>query len=181
MIVDKETLRQMRLESNRPSFRKNLVEKLGNKCANCGSEIDVEYHHIVPLAIGGTNRETNFAPLCYNCHRLLHGVKNIKSVNRTAKTGRKRKVPDGYEEILEKYLYGFIGKKECENLLGINGSAKLTDKAFFKEYLKEHGIVEYKNRVDMINCKTQRNKDHTGEILAQIKYSDGMIRTRYVK
>lgn len=181
MIVDKETLRRMRLESNKPSFKRNLIEKLGNKCANCDSKIDVEYHHIVPLGIGGTNRITNFAPLCHNCHELVHGVKNIRMINRIEKTGRKRIVPDNYEEILEKYLDGFIGRKECEKLLEVNGSSKLSDRAFFKEYLEKHKIVKFKNRVDMINCEKLKHKDHTGEILAQVKYSDGTIKTRYVK
>lgn len=181
MLISKETSKRLRNEAARKEFRKKLIEKYGCKCANCGSEDAIEYHHIVPIAVGGTNNITNFAPLCCSCHELVHGIKNIRTLNRTGKTGRKRKIPENYEEILEKYLYGFIGRKECEMLLGINGASKIYDRAFFKEYLKEHGIVEYKNRVDMINCKKLKHKDHTGEIIAQIKYSDGMIRTRYVK
>lgn len=181
MIVDKETLRQMRLESNRPSFRKNLVETFGNKCANCGSEMYVEYHHIVPLAVGGTNRITNFVPLCHNCHELVHGVKNIRVINRIEKTGRKRKIPENYIELIDKYLNGDIGRKECEKLLGLTKSSKLSDKIYFKEYLQNKGIVSYKNRVDMINCKKYKHRDHAGEILSKITFLDGTEKIRYVE
>lgn len=181
MIVDSETLHQMRNECNRPEFKKNLVEKLGTKCVNCGSEICIEYHHIVPLTLGGTNNITNIVPLCYGCHEIVHGIKDIRLIRRTKKSGRKRIIPDNYEEPIERYLNGDIGRKECEKLLGLNNTTKLTDKMYFRDYLKDRGIVSYKNRVDMINCKRSKHCDHTGEILSKITFSDGTEKIRYVE
>ena len=42
------------------------------KCCNCGSISGVELHHIVPLALGGNDIETNKVPLCTKCHELVH-------------------------------------------------------------------------------------------------------------
>lgn len=47
------TYKQLRTEFNRPLFKKRLIEVLGSECANCGSHSDIEYHHVVPLALGG--------------------------------------------------------------------------------------------------------------------------------
>lgn len=65
--------KQLRLEFNRVLFKRDLEEKLGKTCCNCGSNLDVEYHHIVPLALGGTNKITNIVPLCGICHSIVHG------------------------------------------------------------------------------------------------------------
>ena len=37
-------------------------------CAICGDSGDIEIDHIVPLAKGGTNDESNLQPLCHQCH-----------------------------------------------------------------------------------------------------------------
>lgn len=54
------------------SFEK-LHKELGKRCGNCGSENNIQYHHIVPLAKGGNDILSNIAPLCEDCHRLVHG------------------------------------------------------------------------------------------------------------
>ena len=38
---------QNKLQFNRPSFKDELKDKLGTVCCNCGSNLDVEYHHVV--------------------------------------------------------------------------------------------------------------------------------------
>lgn len=38
---------QNKLQFNRPSFKDELKDKLGTVCCNCGSNLDVEYHHII--------------------------------------------------------------------------------------------------------------------------------------
>lgn len=44
-----------------------------SKCENCGaSDTDLEVHHIVPVALGGSNAEDNIQYLCRNCHILAH-------------------------------------------------------------------------------------------------------------
>ena len=54
----------------------NLTEKekakIGKQCCNCGKKEDLEYHHIVPLSMGGNNIVSNICCLCYSCHSLIH-------------------------------------------------------------------------------------------------------------
>ena len=55
-------------------------EEIGLKCCNCGSEEDLQYHHIIPIAIGGQDINSNMCCLCYKCHQLIHFGKS-KSIN----------------------------------------------------------------------------------------------------
>lgn len=180
--ANSEAVKGLRLESNRVSFKRNLENKLENRCANCGTDISLEHHHIVPLSIGGTNRTTNIVVLCHRCHQLAHGAKNIRDICKAEKTGRKRREPPkDYESIIEKYLNGEIGRKDCERRLGLPEKAKLAEQFFFKDYLSEHNIVSYKNRVDMLNTEKCKRRNHTGEFIAKVIYADGTQRVRYIK
>lgn len=174
--------KRLRTEANKESFKKMLVEKLGKECANCGSNTDIDYHHIVPLALGGTNRISNIAPLCYSCHQKAHGSENIRKIFRSEKIGRPRnKLPDNYENILWDYMYGKIGRTECQEKLGLRGKSKLTDKDFFKNFLKENGIKTYKNRVDMLKTKKCSKINHSGEFISKIIFADGKEIVKYIE
>lgn len=180
--ANSEAVKELRRESNRVSFKRNLKNELENKCANCGTDISLEHHHIVHLSIGGTNRTTNIVVLCHRCHQLAHGAKNIRDICKAEKTGRKRREPPkGYESIIEKYLNGEIGRKDCERQLGLPEKAKLAEQFFFKDYLSENNIVSYKNRVDMLNTEKCKRRNHTGEFIAKVIYADGTQRVRYIK
>lgn len=180
--VNREIVNELRLESNRVSFKQNLENKLESRCANCGAEVSLEHHHIVPISIGGTNRTTNIVALCHHCHQLAHGAQNIRDICKAEKTGRKRKQPPkDYEIIIEKYLNGEIGRKDCERQLGLPEKAKLAEQYFFKEYLSEHNIVSYKNRVDMLNTARCKRRNHIGEVIAGVVYADGTRKVNYVK
>ena len=48
-----------------------------NMCINCGKEA-LELHHVVPLALGGNDIETNKVWLCSYCHSLIHGMDTKK-------------------------------------------------------------------------------------------------------
>ena len=168
---------ELRKEYNRQSFKKQLRKVLGCKCVNCGSDIGIEYHHIVPLALGGTNRLTNIVPLCNICHEKAHGATNIRQVN-GLKGGRKRApVPDNYEEILWKYMYGEIGKSECEQLLNVKGTSKLNDRPFLKEFIAKYNIVSYINKIDTYRHYSKSN--HKGKLLSRVVFADGNEITKY--
>src|SRR5487761_635212 len=51
-----------------------LVEALGNKCKNCGSEENLEIDHIVALSDGGTDSPNNLQVLCFEGHKKKHGA-----------------------------------------------------------------------------------------------------------
>ena len=51
-------------------IKKRLIAKSGGKCAICGAKgIALDVSHILPMAFGGTNTESNLLLLCPNCHR----------------------------------------------------------------------------------------------------------------
>lgn len=168
------TYEQLRVEYNRESFRKELKDKLGCKCVNCESEENVQYHHIVPLALGGTNKITNIVPLCGNCHKLAHGAVHIREIFRPENTGRPRKQPpENYKDILWNYVYGKIGRKECERLLGLGDATKIYDMWFYKDFVKENNIKHHKNKVDLLHNKNNNEPIAKGKVIAEIIFNDG--------
>lgn len=165
---------KLRKEYNKESFKQMLIEKLGNKCVNCDSDIDVEYHHIVPLALHGTNKLSNIVPLCYKCHQLAHGSINIREIFRAENTGRpKKQLPQNYKDILWDYIYGRIGRKECENLLNLGKSTKIQDTWFYKEFLIENKIKVHKNKIDLILAKSHSKTIPKGRIVAEVEFENG--------
>ena len=171
---------ELRKEYNRQSFKKLLRKVLGCNCVNCGSDIGIEYHHIVPLALGGTNRLTNIVPLCNICHEKAHGSQNIRQIKGSINGGRKRvPLPDNYEEILWKYMYGEIGKSECEQLLNVKGTSKLNDRPFMKEFIAKYNIVLYINKIDTYRHYSKSN--HKGKLLSRVVFADGNEITNYLK
>lgn len=51
------------------AFRRDALAKTGGKCYLCGSDVDVDAHHVIGLEEGGSNDGTsNGLPLCKRCH-----------------------------------------------------------------------------------------------------------------
>lgn len=57
---------------NRVKPNEKIKLEIGTQCCNCGSIESLEYHHIIPLALGGNDIKTNMCCLCFTCHELLH-------------------------------------------------------------------------------------------------------------
>ncbi|MED2706605.1 HNH endonuclease signature motif containing protein [Bacillus toyonensis] len=106
------------MENTREYFRSNyqLFRKALNmdECANCSSREDLQIHHIVPLSIGGTNKLTNLALVCGECHAKIHGKKsNMLRLSRIAiekakakgvKFGAERQLVKEYNQAIKDYL-----------------------------------------------------------------------------
>ncbi|WP_329808981.1 HNH endonuclease signature motif containing protein [Enterocloster citroniae] len=160
----------LRIEYNRSSFRKMLKEKLGESCFNCGSNDGVQYHHIVPLFLGGTNALSNIVPLCSKCHKAAHCGRHMSEYKGGKSSGRPRKTIDGYSNVIESFLKCEIGMRECKNLLHMTDASKLTDKPWFKEYLKSNGIIKYRNNIDVIRSNGIMRP---GKVIGYIEYNNG--------
>lgn len=76
-------------------FREEVLERYNHKCANCGSQNDLQIYHIVPVAIGGTDAVSNLVPLCHSCHMAAHHGRDITEYQKesgTSNGGRKLKL-----------------------------------------------------------------------------------------
>ena len=49
-----------------------IKDELPKECCNCGSKIELQYHHIVPDEVGGRTVPSNIAVICPECHSLIH-------------------------------------------------------------------------------------------------------------
>ncbi|MGH0427622.1 HNH endonuclease, partial [Bacillus pretiosus] len=68
--------------NSRVEFEKNrtyYLKMLPKECANCGEINDLDIHHIVPLAKGGTNRISNLVMWfwCKNSKALASNLLNL--------------------------------------------------------------------------------------------------------
>lgn len=166
---------ELRQETLKPSFRKELTDELGNICANCGSEINIEYHHIVPLKLGGTNKFSNFAALCPKCHKAAHRGQHISHYTDKRNSGRKPKITkeDAYK-IFDMYARGEIGSRKCKELFGYKHSGSVKSFAYYEDYLRDRGILEIKNNVDIVATNSpERFED--GCYVGRLKFENGMI------
>lgn len=164
-----------RKESNSTTFKKALVEVHGDRCVNCGSDENIEFHHIVPLAIGGTNNYGNVVPLCWKCHKAIHSGITIDDLRggKPYNAGRKRIDEELAYDVFEKFIGGEIGNRKANELLGYKSDVtRMNGRAQFKDFLKERGIKSVRNNIDVIgtNCP---DKLWDGAPVGMIKYEDG--------
>ena len=125
--------------SRQVSHKAKRELKLGSVCCNCGADVGklIEYHHIVPLELGGKDIMSNLAPLCPECHSIVTFGKKRKAPERS---GRKRKVYD--EELMDgvfrRYTSGEIMELEARRELGTG--CRIRDMIQFKEWAEKNGI-----------------------------------------
>ena len=58
-----------RRESIPREVRRAVFERDGGKCAQCGSNFDLQYDHVIPVALGGATTVGNLQLLCGDCNR----------------------------------------------------------------------------------------------------------------
>lgn len=157
----------------RKNYKSNIkAAKLANGscCVNCGCQDAVEWHHIVPLHMGGRDVPSNMIPLCHKCHMLAHESRSTWNGNAGRKGGRHRKYSlEKCEPVIADYVYCKIGKKELLRTLGsdspqdwgINGCSCM------KDFFEKHGIISFKNKIDLLCCK-KNNGIHEGQEIGWI-------------
>jgi 5-methylcytosine-specific restriction endonuclease McrA len=50
-------------------LRRAVFERDGGRCVECESNFDLQYHHVLPLALGGATTIENLQLLCADCNR----------------------------------------------------------------------------------------------------------------
>lgn len=58
-----------------------------DKCVYCGSIEGLEYHHILPRSMGGTDESFNLVRVCNNHHAILHGLTSRGNISTLIKAG----------------------------------------------------------------------------------------------
>jgi 5-methylcytosine-specific restriction endonuclease McrA len=55
------------------SIRNKIKARDGYRCRLCGSSVQLEVHHVVPISRGGhPTDENNLVTLCHQCHLAMH-------------------------------------------------------------------------------------------------------------
>ena len=176
-MIDREEYEKLREEWDKGRERFSAYREYDH-CFNCGSTESVEIHHIVALKCGGTNNPSNIVALCHRCHCAAHHSRHIRDYCNKKITGRPHKVSkDVLNTALDDYLKCRIGAKECKERMKLSPKCKIRDMSFFKRLLKERGIKDYKNNIDIILNKRGlvRNGDKTGYII----YANGFREELY--
>jgi hypothetical protein len=76
-----------------------------NHCAACGATDNLQYHHLMPRSMGGSDDERNLITLCGECHAKAHEVRanwRMSELTRKALQAKKARgertgsIPYGY-------------------------------------------------------------------------------------
>ena len=50
-------------------MRLAVWERDGGRCTECGTDFDLQYDHVIPVALGGATTAENLQLLCGPCNR----------------------------------------------------------------------------------------------------------------
>ena len=112
-------------------IRKNFIES-HSKCQYCGEPTE-HIHHLIPIIVGGDNRESNLIPLCTKCHGLIHnqnfkndwkeaqriGIERAKAEGKF-KGGQPKPKPENWIEEYNNWKAGKITKIDLAAKLNIS-------------------------------------------------------------
>lgn len=86
---------------------KNSITILLDRCFECGTIGDVDFHHVVPKSKGGTK----MIPLCLSCHSKVHG-EHMLEIRKLAVEAKKIKMNDYKENGIPHNFGRKVGSKE---------------------------------------------------------------------
>ncbi|QIZ39293.1 HNH endonuclease [Saccharopolyspora sp. ASAGF58] len=46
-----------------------VFQRDGGRCVQCGTGFEIQYDHIIPVALGGSSTEENLQLLCAQCNQ----------------------------------------------------------------------------------------------------------------
>lgn len=161
--------------------RDEVLERYNHRCASCGSTDDLEIHHIVPIAVGGSNNLFNLAALCHSCHMAAHNGRNMtkyKAKVGTQRGGRSIKISfEEFDKAFEKYITGCIGKAQFCKMVGYSMNISRKNNQHYARSMDERGIVRFRNNVDTAGVNGHELKD--GVIVGYVEYTDGRCEDMY--
>jgi hypothetical protein len=87
----------------------NSITILLDRCFECGTIGDIDFHHVVPKSKGGTQ----MIPLCLSCHSKVHG-EHMLEIRKLAVEAKKKKMKDFNENGIPHNFGRKNGSKESE-------------------------------------------------------------------
>lgn len=169
------TYDELRKEFDNPAFRNKIIDVLPKRCVNCGANKNIEYHHVVPLRLGGTNDIGNIVPLCHKCHKAAHHGQHISHYLDSGNAGRKSiSNIENDSRVFDMFINGEIGNRKCLELLGYSKRSAIKNRPEFKRYIKSKGISRVRNIIDVV-ATCRKGGLIEGDEVGEIEYSDGHV------
>ena len=165
----------LKKEARSHEFISMLRQVHGCACVNCGSEEMVEYHHIIPLAFGGTNSPKNVVPLCYKCHKAAHYGRHINNYadHSRSKDGRPPKCDDETAfRALDLMLDGQIGNRKCKEMMNLAKRTEPKQTSQFQRWCEARGVKYIKNTLD-VSITNKARYMCEGVDIGEVIYEDG--------
>lgn len=155
-----------------------LANMLGAVCVNCGEKDNIEYHHIVPLHLGGTNRMSNIVPMCNRCHKAAHNGRHMLEYRNERSGGRHSNISDRAAfKILDKWADGQIGNRKCSEMMKIAQHTVIAS-VQYKKWCAARGYKKVRNTLD-IAATNSRKPFNERLVVGQIEMPDSSIRLIY--
>jgi len=162
----------------RQTVPKEWKEKLGYRCYNCGCEENIEYHHIVPMFLGGNDVITNVVPLCNKCHKVAHKGRHMSHYTNKINSGRKKLCDDEtVRRVADMYINGEIGNRKAVELVNGKPGSRFTGRRSYRAYIQELGIRTVRNFVDYLAENTYDGLVE-GKDCVEIDYLNGKYERR---
>ena len=113
----------------RKAITDEIKDQVGRSCANCGATDDLQYHHIVPLALGGNDIVSNMVCLCARCHWVIHqGAEPTFDHGECVKAGIERAKARGSHVGNKPADYEHVMKIIARNSTHFNPMSKLAER-----------------------------------------------------
>lgn len=133
--------------------KRKISEYWNYKCAICGRNDYLEFHHLTPISEGGTDDYDNIILLCGSCHAAVHGrTFNLQKPNCKTSIDYETAKP-----ILAAYFANEIGTREAKERLNLSQKTHLSESSLYKRYKREHNITKFYNNVDLVNSKRRKH------------------------
>lgn len=107
----------------------NTITILLDRCFECGTIGELDFHHVVPKCKGGTN----MIPLCLLCHSKVHG-EYMLDFRKLAYESKKKKMKECKEKGIKNYFGRKSGKESIETLINKPKNKKIINLLKTKEF-----------------------------------------------
>lgn len=113
-----------------------------NKCINCGKEAS-ELHHVIPLALGGNDIDSNKVWLCNECHNKIHerslGTGKLAAVSPNFRKAVEEGRVGRPKVVLSEKFYELYPKWKNKEITAVNFMQQINmPKATFYKKVKEY-------------------------------------------